>query len=213
MRTRTLVGASLLALASAFARDASADAPRVVDRIVAIVDHEPLLMSDLVTQSAPEVSRANAMGGAETALSTIYRAVLDRMIDDLLIEDEARKMHVEVSTDEIDRAFDSMSARVGAKTKAEFLTMIAAQGLDELTYRRMIRAQILEYKVLSPAIAAARDATTPAAIAERLAALKAKDPKATQADAEESLRNDVYNAARERRMGELHRAHFIEVRL
>ncbi len=195
------------------AGDASAEAPRVVDRIVAVVDHDPLLFSDLVARSAPARRQATASGASQAALVEIYRVTLETMIDDRLVEGEARKQGILVTPEEVDRALDSMVSKLGLKSREELFAAATAQGIEPDAYRAVLRAQLLEYKLLGPALVAARGAITKSAVADRLAALRAKDPKATEADAEDALRDEAYAAARARMMAELRRAHYVEVRL
>lgn len=189
---------------------------RVVDRIVAVVDHQPILLSDALVHAEPDFAQAKRDRG-EAALASdmpkIMRENVDRMIDEILVAEAAKKELVVVSADEVDRAFDAKQRDLGFANKVSFLASIAELGLDEARFRKMIEIQLVEFKWLLRAFAAERARITPAAIQDRLQALRARDPKATEDQAKDSLGDDAYETARRSQVGELRRAHYIEVRL
>ncbi|CAN5661080.1 hypothetical protein BH09MYX1_BH09MYX1_40780 [soil metagenome] len=214
-KLRLFVVASAFALASARDRTAFAEAPRVVDRIAAIVDHDPIVMSEVLVQAAPDLARAKASGDAALAAASpqILRLTLERLIDDLLITAAAERKHIIVSDRDVDNAFDAVQSSTGFKSKAAFLVAVAAQGLDELTYRRMLRQQILEAKFFREEFEAARARISPSMISARLTKLRAQTPRATEDDAKSAVETDVLADVRKAGVAELREGHFIEVRL
>jgi peptidyl-prolyl cis-trans isomerase SurA len=70
------------------------------------------------------------------------------LIDDLLFKQLARKMHVTVSSDEIDKALENQVKSQGL-TVEKFEEYLDMQGLDLATYKKeVVKAQLLRYKVL-----------------------------------------------------------------
>lgn len=213
-RNRWPLGA-VLAIALTLGRHASAE-PRVVDRIVAVVDHQPVLLSDALVQAAPDLAQARRDQGEAAlaaAMPKIMRATVDRMIDEILVAEAAKRDLVVVDDHEVDVAFETKQRELGFPNKVSFLASIAELGLDEARFRKMIENQLVEFKWLARAFAAERTRITPAAIDERLKRLRAQDPKTTEDRAKESLVNDAYETARQKQVGELRRAHYIEIRL
>lgn len=205
----------VLAITLALGRHAGAE-PRVVDRIVAVVDHQPILLSDTLANAAPDlaqVRRDDGEAAVASAMPKILRAAVDRMIDEILVADAAKKDLVVVTDQEIDAAFERKQRDLGFPNKVSFLASIGELGLDEARFRRMIENQLVEFKWLARAFAAERARITPAAIDERLKRLRAQDPKATEERAKESLVDEAYETTRQKQVGELRRAHYIEVRL
>lgn len=204
-----------MVIAFAIGRDVRAE-PRVVDRIVAIVDHQPILLSDALVEAGPDFAQARRDEGEATLASEtpkIMRATVDRMIEEILIAEAAKKELVVVTAQEVDVAFERKLRELGFPNKVSFVASFSELGIDEARFRKMIENQLVEAKWLARAFAAEHARITPAAIDERLKRLRARDPKATEDQAKESLVNDAYDTARQKQVGELRRAHYIEVRL
>lgn len=142
--------AAWLLAAAAFA---SSDA-RVIDRVAAVVGGDIILLSEVLTDAAPalaEVEKAAAQGAGlmvERRRREIVLQALQKIIDDRLVEIEARQMQIKVTVDEVDRAISNM-ARENGVDEETFRRALAAQGMDLLTYRSTLRSQLLRFKVLN----------------------------------------------------------------
>lgn len=125
----------------------------VVDRVVAVVGDRPILASEVRARARPEVAVALARGSAvESAVPTIERAMLDRMIDERLFEQEAGLAHVVVTPAQIDVAVRDKAASLGLTVPA-LLEIAARQGFSEADYRDEVRRQLLEGRVLQLRVA------------------------------------------------------------
>ncbi len=156
-RTRALarsLGAALLlalaAAASAPPREANA---AVVEKIVAVVGDDAILLSELRARAAPLVrvlATKAPPGPQRTAAETqIYRDVLGHMIEETLEAQAAERQKVTITPDEVDKAVENVAAQQ-RMTVDQLLTLAEQRsGLTELDYRAEIRRQVLEGKLLS----------------------------------------------------------------
>lgn len=138
-----LVGAALLAPAAARAE--------VAEAIVAVVNDDVILLSQLEERAEPVIAQA-AQGSLGSEVSAgesmrIRRRVLAEMIDEALIAEQASKMRIRVSSEEVDRALKNM-ARQNGLSWPDFLAAIEKQGYGISRYRTELRRQLERFKVV-----------------------------------------------------------------
>lgn len=150
MRARSLfLGLGLLALATVCPRPAEAI---VVERIVAIVGDDPILLSELRARAKPFLIQIQqrVRPGAEQAAaeSEVFKDMLSKMIDEKLEAQAAVRAGVSVTNEEIDNALRNIAA--GTRMSVPELVKAAKtrSGMSEQDYRDEIRRQILEGKML-----------------------------------------------------------------
>lgn len=134
---------TLFAWISVSAALASAAPGKVVERIVAVVNDEIILKSE-VEQRARIVGADNPMAN----LGKLRRDVLNHMVDERLIAQEATTLKLQVERGEVDRAVDEVK-RQNKITQAELEAALAAQGMTMASYRSDLRNQILRLKVIN----------------------------------------------------------------
>ncbi len=133
---------------------ATAEEAQELDKIAAVVGDNIILLSEIMEQAAPalvELAKASQGGAgmlADRRREKIIKDTLEQMIDDALVEHEAREMKLSVSGDELERAIANMARENGVDVET-FREAIQAQGLDIMVYRNKLRRQILKYKVLN----------------------------------------------------------------
>jgi peptidyl-prolyl cis-trans isomerase SurA len=129
----------------------------IVERVIAVVGERPILLSELRHRAHPELMMTYAMSqdpaNAFVEETKVYRRVLDRLIDDLLIADAAQKAHLAVSLDDIDHAIAHKAKELNVTPK-ELTDEAIREGLSEQGYRDEIRRQILEGKLVQLRVAA-----------------------------------------------------------
>lgn len=192
-RVRSLALVAAIA-AAGIARSAGAE-PRIIDRVVAVIDDDALFASELRERAAPFLLRiereiAEPVRRA-AATAEAHRELLRRMIDEVLFERAAKDAYVSVAPDEVDTALRSI-AEQNKLTPEQVLAMAAEQGLPERAYREELRRQLLEGKLLQ--IRMSRKRISLAGLSQ----------------AEQSLRLE---AERRAWIEELRRGAFVEVRL
>ncbi len=130
-------------------RRASSSSWEVVERVVALVDDDPIFLSELRRRAIPFYPRllSAPMGQREALLEQLYRQLLERMIDEKLIEREARRLKLRVSNQEILDAIERVQRQSGLSEDA-FWATLRDSGMREQDYRAEIRRQILRLKVI-----------------------------------------------------------------
>lgn len=141
MHRPALVLFALLAAPSAFAG-------RSVDRVVAVVNDDLVLDSE-VEQNALMTFKA---GGKEVDFDStagrrqwdeVKHKALDDLIDEKLVLQQANELKLSVTAEQVDRALDDVKQQNGL-TEAQFREALKAQGFSLESYRRQLRKQILE---------------------------------------------------------------------
>jgi len=116
----------------------------VIDRVVAVVNGDVVMMSDL--QEAIVLSRRDDRSVPDGA--ELERTMLNRLIDHRLQVQEAKRDKVEVTDDELRAAVDDIVKRNGGD-REKFEAQLQAQGVTWEALRREIREQILAQRVRS----------------------------------------------------------------
>jgi peptidyl-prolyl cis-trans isomerase SurA len=123
----------------------------VIEGIVAVVNDDVVLMSQLEERAAPLLAQA-----AQSSLSSglegeeafrVRRRVLNEMIDESLVSEQAAKMRIRVSSQEVDRALKNM-ARQNGLSWPDFLRAVEKQGYGLTRYRSELRRQLERFKVV-----------------------------------------------------------------
>lgn len=122
-----------------------------IEGLAAIVGDDVILVSEVQERAAPALARLSQESSAflrDQTMREILSQHLDVMIDELLVEQEARRLMLEVTEEEIDRAIEGIKQRNGWDDLA-LQNQIARRGQTPEQYRRETRIEVLKYKVLS----------------------------------------------------------------
>ena len=123
----------------------------VVDRIVAVVNDEVITLSELDEAAAPlyrkYLPRARDPVERENLIRQIRRRVLQQMIDEKLLAQEAEKLEIKVSEREID-SFIKRLKEQNHLSDEKFREFLAAQGLSYEDYRKRVAEQIKRIKLV-----------------------------------------------------------------
>jgi len=123
-----------------------------IDRVAAVVNSVVITWLELDEKARP-AAMARVAGESDPAKKTelfvaTYREVLDAMIINELLEQEAAKLALTVTTDEIDRAVDGIMKRNGMD-KPTFLAELKKAGYTEASHRTEVRGHLLRMKVVA----------------------------------------------------------------
>jgi peptidyl-prolyl cis-trans isomerase SurA len=119
----------------------------VVDRVVAVVNEDVILMSEL--QEATVLYLRDSKEAAPASAQDrerLFHKVLDRMVDHRLQVQEARRDRVEIGEDELVQVMDDFIKRNGGD-RARIEEQLRVQGLSWEIVRRDIRDSLLAQKV------------------------------------------------------------------
>lgn len=121
-----------------------------VNKVAAVVNGQVITMFDLQRESAPEMARAriNPNDPARAKdMDAILRKVLDAMIMDILVAQEAKRLKITVSKGEVDDELGRIMQARGL-TRKQFEAQLAQQKLSVETLRKNMEKNILRQKVM-----------------------------------------------------------------
>lgn len=127
---------------------------RVVEKIAALVGDDVILQSEVEDRAAPLLAEVTAIANAgerEARSTAIKREVLDRLIDDQLLTQQASELKLTVGNDEIDRAIEQIKRDYGL-SDAQLRDELRKQGMSMAAYRQSTKKEILKYRVLNIAV-------------------------------------------------------------
>lgn len=128
----------------------------VVDRVVAVVNDEAITLSELNDAFEPYQARMEAsLQGRERekAIAENKASLLNRMVDNLLLEQESRKTGITVRNEEISGAIQDLLQK-RKMTQEEFEKALEREGTDLDAYKKGIRNQLMRIKLLRREVSA-----------------------------------------------------------
>ena len=146
LRTLTVLGlATLMPLKSA-------NATELVDRIVAVVNEDIILLSELNERLTPFIGRIRAQGfDEEKERQTIYKVredVLNSLIDEKLTDQEIQKNGIKVDDAEIDKTIERIKA-ANAFTDEDLRAFLQRESMTMEDYRQKVRDQLLRARLVN----------------------------------------------------------------
>ena len=120
-----------------------AQAAQVVDRIVAVVNGEIITFQDLqqrarmVTGQTPDPAAAGE----------VMPQILESMIDDIILRQEAQRLKIEVSDSEVENEIRQFKTR-RRLSEDEFDRSLRLQGLTQEQFKEQSRQDIVKHKML-----------------------------------------------------------------
>lgn len=125
---------------------------KVVERVVAVVNSDILLLSELNDRLGPLLHRLQQIRDPELRKQEhkkLLRQMLDNMIDEHLIKQEAQKLKITVSDQDLERAIADVM-RKNNLTRQELEDALRQEGKSIETYKTTIlRPQLLRLRVLN----------------------------------------------------------------
>jgi peptidyl-prolyl cis-trans isomerase SurA len=129
---------------------------QVVDRIAAIVNGEMICLSELEKLSAliaREVEKSNPGMNEAERTKVVQEKVLDQLISQKLLDQEAKRLKIEVSKKEIEQAIEEVQKR-NAFSRRELVAILKNEGFTMETYREQIardmkKGRLIEYEIRS----------------------------------------------------------------
>lgn len=125
----------------------------VVDRIVAVVNQEIITFSEMEKWSRPLQAGIHTEDRLERRerLQEVFRKVLDRIIEEKLIDQEARKSGIKVTSKEIEAAVDEVKQK--NRINQEGLEKaLALEGLTLEAFKKDLERRILRAKFVHSAV-------------------------------------------------------------
>ena len=129
---------------------ATAGRAEIKERIAAVVNGQPITLSEVEERVGPELARlpqtADEAARAREKASLLHQG-LEQLIDEKLIESEAHTIGADVTEDEVQRGLEQL-ARQSSMEVPEFKEALEQQGISWETARETVRRQQLMGQVL-----------------------------------------------------------------
>jgi peptidyl-prolyl cis-trans isomerase SurA len=139
-------------VALAMAAAGLAHGAEIVDRVVAVVNDDPIALSDLNRQMKPYAEQIKQRGFSlakqRKLLFNVRSDVLDQMINQKLTDQELRRYRIRVSEEELDTTIERIKETAFA-TDEQMRAALDAEGLSYEEYRGKIRDQVLRRKLIN----------------------------------------------------------------
>jgi peptidyl-prolyl cis-trans isomerase SurA len=123
----------------------------ILDRVAAVVNGQPITLSEVQERVAPELARLPSGPAGAEQRKTVIKQGLDQLIDEHLVASEASSLGVEVTDDEVQHLVEQL-AKQNNMDPNQFRDALAQQGLSLDTVKDSLRRQqlmvrLLQYKV------------------------------------------------------------------
>ena len=132
----SLIAASAIGIGTAHAKIDS------VDRILAIVNSDVIVESEVRTELASTLKKLEERGVAVRSVPTLARQILEQLILQRVQLQEAEQSGIRVSEEELSRAVNRL-AENNKLTLAEFRDAVEKEGMDYLQFREDLRHDLL----------------------------------------------------------------------
>ncbi|NOR25159.1 MAG: hypothetical protein GQ542_12360 [Desulforhopalus sp.] len=123
----------------------------VVDKVVAVINHEVITLSELEEETAVvfrSITKNNPDAPVLEAMEEAREVALKMMIEHRLIQQKAKTYNVTVTEQDIDDAYEKMRNGMSL-SPVEFKQKLERSGLTEESYRKKLKSQILQSRLLS----------------------------------------------------------------
>jgi parvulin-like peptidyl-prolyl isomerase len=127
---------------------------RVVEKVAAVVGDAVILASEVEEKAAPllaEVSRLPDPGKRAARSSALRREVLERLIDDELVLQQAADLKLTITSEQVDASIEEIK-RQNNIDDAQLTEALKAQGMSMAAYRADLKRQLLRFRVLNIAV-------------------------------------------------------------
>lgn len=128
----------------------AASARDVVDRIVAVVNGEVVTLFELNQRFRPFVDQFQGQDLGEAEMRMLLdgkRQLLDRMIDEILLRQEASRLEMTVTDLEVQTQMRQLRERSGLSER-QFQEQLTLQGMTQEQYERRLRDDMLRHRLL-----------------------------------------------------------------
>ena len=124
---------------------------RVVDRVAAVVNGDPVTLSELVERAGPEYQRAVEQRTDEArdkARARALQSAFDQIVAERLFEAEAKTLQVEASDAQVEAAVEDIKRR-NKFSDAQLEMALQEQGLSKESFRATIKRDLEAFQILN----------------------------------------------------------------
>ena len=122
-----------------------------INGVAAVVNGEMITAFDLQAETAPEAMRRGLNPkdpNQAAAIEELTKATLERMINNIILTQEAQRLKISVGDSEVDNEIQQIMSR-NKMTPEEFQRQLQIQRTTEKDFRERIRSSILRNRLLA----------------------------------------------------------------
>ena len=122
----------------------------IKERIAAVVNGQPITLSEVEERVGPELNRLkNKPAGPQrdTERKDLLHRGLEQLVDEKLVEGEASSLGIDIAEDEVQKLVETLAKQNGMDA-AQFREELTKQGIDYETVKESLRRQQLMVKLL-----------------------------------------------------------------
>ena len=121
---------------------------QTIDGVAAQVGTDIVLLSDVLEMTGPVEQRMREAGAPDDEILRLRNNALDRLVEGKILSQMVRRLEMDATEDEIDRAIASIAADSGISVD-QLQRSVASHGLTVSDYRRKIRSEIERSKIVN----------------------------------------------------------------
>jgi peptidyl-prolyl cis-trans isomerase SurA len=151
---RARILAVFLLIAAAVTAAPGGAGARMVEKIAAVVGDNVVLASEVEEKAGPlmaDISKVTDPDKRAARASSLRREVLERLIDDELILQQAVELKLSVSSEQIDSSIEEIKKQNNIDDD-QLREALKQQGLSMASYRADLKRQLLRFRVLNIAV-------------------------------------------------------------
>jgi len=148
MRKLTISAISILFFFITLSPAAKAE---VADRIVAVVNDDIITLSELNEEGGPyfqELIKKAPSDQLQAEMQKLRQEVLSHLVEQRLIDQQAAKLEIKISDEEISQTIDTMLAENHA-TREDMKRDLASKGMSEEQYKKQLKSQMLQSRLIN----------------------------------------------------------------
>jgi peptidyl-prolyl cis-trans isomerase SurA len=127
---------------------------RVVEKVAAVVGDNIVLASEVEEKAAVLMADANRITDPQkraARAAALRREVLDRLIDDELILQQASELKLSISSEQVDASIEEIKKQNNINDE-QLREALRGQGMSMAAYRADLKRQLLRFRVLNIAV-------------------------------------------------------------
>jgi peptidyl-prolyl cis-trans isomerase SurA len=122
-------------------------AGQVIDRIVAVVNGEIITQYEVDERARPLLSRAGNEKERQAILEQARKRIVESMVDDKLITQEAQRLGVSVTDAEVQNQIRQLKEK-NSLSEEQLASSLLLQGMTRADYEKMLKEDLLRQKML-----------------------------------------------------------------
>jgi peptidyl-prolyl cis-trans isomerase SurA len=147
------LSAITLALFLGTPSDSTATNAITVDRVAAVVDDTPILLSEVQERVAPEMMRQGPGTDDQAEIARrrqeMMRAGLDVLINEKLLDEQLKGANIDIGDDQLQSAIDDVKRENHIPDDAAFAEALKHEGYTLASYKQKLRRDLEKMKLLN----------------------------------------------------------------